>query len=67
MTGARVQRRGDVAVLTYNLRNESVQPDGKSLTLRWNSTSVYVRMGGEWKVIHSHWSLTAPRSAKGAV
>jgi len=64
MIGTKVQRHGDVAVLTYNLSNESLQPDGKPLALRWNSTSVYVKMGREWKVIHSHWSLTAPRSAK---
>ena len=62
--GPKVQRHGDVAVLTYNLRSEAVQPDGKHITVQWNSTSVYVRMGRDWKTIHSHWSLTAPRVAK---
>ena len=60
MIGAKVQRHGDVAVLTYNLRSEGVLPDGKEMTVRWNSTSVYARVGGAWKMIHSHWSLTTP-------
>ena len=60
MLAPKVQRHGDVAVLTYNLHDEAVQPDGKPSTLNWNSTSVYVRLHGEWKVIHSHWSLRAP-------
>ncbi|HJU66518.1 MAG TPA: nuclear transport factor 2 family protein [Gemmatimonadaceae bacterium] len=65
MIGPKVQRHGDVAVLTYNLRSEGVQPDGKQVTVRWNSTSVYARMGREWKMIHSHWSLTALPCARG--
>ncbi len=60
MIDPKVQRHGDVAVLTYNLRDDALQPDGKQVTVRWNSTSVYARLGGEWQVIHSHWSLTAP-------
>ena len=58
MIGQKVQRHGDVAVLTYNLRSEGVL-DGKPVSTRWNSTSVYVRAGSTWKVVHSHWSLTA--------
>lgn len=65
MIGPKVQRHGDVAVLTYNLRTEGVQPDGKPSTFLWNSSSVYARISREWKVIHSHWSFTAPPSAKG--
>jgi ketosteroid isomerase-like protein len=67
MIGPKVQRHGDVAVLTYNLRSEGVQPDGKQITVRWNSSSVYARMGREWKVIHSHWSLTAHPCARGTL
>src|SRR5918998_406386 len=67
MIGPKVQRHGNVAVLTYNLRSEAVQPDGKQVTVRWNSTSVYARMGRRWKVVHSHWSLTALPCAKGTV
>jgi len=64
MIGAKVQRHGDVAVLTYNLRSEGVQPDGKPFTARWNSTSVYALIGRDWKMIHSHWSFTAPPNAR---
>jgi ketosteroid isomerase-like protein len=67
MIGAKVQRHGDVAVLTYNLRSEAVQPDGKQVTVRWNSTAVYARIGRRWKSIHSHWSLTALPCAKGTM
>jgi len=65
MLSPKVQHHGDVAVLTYNLRSEAVQPDGKPLTVRWNSTAVYARIGGQWKMIHSHWSLTAPPCLRG--
>ena len=67
MIGPKVQRHGDVAVLTYNLWSEAVQPDGKQVIVRWNSTSVYARLGQEWKVIHSHWSLTAPPCLRGTI
>jgi len=67
MIGPKVQRHGDVAVLTYNLRSDAVQPDGKQVTVRWNSTSVYARLGREWKIIHSHWSLTAPPCLRGTL
>jgi uncharacterized protein (TIGR02246 family) len=60
MIGPRVQRHGDVAVLTYNLRSHSRRPDGEAVITRWNSTSVYARAGGRWRMIHSHWSFTAP-------
>ena len=67
MIGPRVQRRGDVAVLTYNLRSEAIQPDGRQVTVRWNSTSVYARSRRQWRMIHSHWSLTAPPCLRGIV
>jgi ketosteroid isomerase-like protein len=65
MIDPKVQRHGDVAVLTYNLRSEALQPDGKQVTVRWNSTSVYARTGAKWQVIHSHWSLTAAPCLRG--
>jgi ketosteroid isomerase-like protein len=67
MTGVKVQQHGDMAVLSYNLQSEAVQADGKQVTVRWNSTSVYARAGNEWKVIHSHWSITAPPCLKGTL
>jgi ketosteroid isomerase-like protein len=65
MIGTKVQQHGDVAVLTYNLRSEAVNPDGQPVTVRWNSTSVYARSAAGWRVVHSHWSLTALPCAAG--
>ena len=56
MIDPRVQVHGSVAVLTYNLV-DYVPASGGSLTRScWNSTEVYHRAGGKWKIIHSHWS-----------
>ncbi len=60
MIGPKVQHRGDVAVLSYNLVSYAKRPNGGSVIVRWNSTAVYGRIGGKWKFIHSHWSYTKP-------
>jgi ketosteroid isomerase-like protein len=60
MIGAKVQQHGDVAVLSYNLVSHARKPTGEPLQVRWNSTAVYVRGGGTWKIIHSHFSFTQP-------
>jgi hypothetical protein len=53
-----VQRHGDVAVLTSNYGK---LPDRlESALARWNSTEVYCRVEGKWKIVHSHWSYTKP-------
>lgn len=63
MVNPKVQRHGDAAVLSFNLVDYGRQPGGgEAVTLRWNSTEVYARIGGAWKIIHSHWSYV-----KGAV
>lgn len=67
MIGPKVQRDGDVAVLSYNLSNDGILPDGREVSTRWNSTAVYSRASGAWRVIHSHWSLTTPPSAQGVI
>lgn len=62
MLHPRVQRHGEVAVLTYQLVNYEKRPDGSDHpTTRWNSTAVFHRLDGKWRTIHSHWSFTAPR------
>ena len=63
MVSPKVQRYGDVAVLTYNLRSHGRRPDGAAAVTRWNSTAVYARSGGRWRMVHSHWSFTAPDTA----
>jgi ketosteroid isomerase-like protein len=60
MIDPRVQRHGDVAVLSYNLVSHGRRPDGEPMVVRWNSTAVYARIQGQWKEIHSHWSFTRP-------
>ena len=57
----RVQRYGDIAVLSYNLQNYVKAPDGTERPASaWNSTSVFRRVDGRWRTIHSHWSFTKP-------
>jgi ketosteroid isomerase-like protein len=61
IVGPTVQRDGNVALLTFNLVNYGKigdRPEG--VLARWNSTEVYRRTNGRWKIIHSHWSFTKP-------
>ena len=61
MLNSKVQRHGDVAVLTYNVVNYQRQPDGTERRMtRWNSTAVFRRIQGKWRTIHSHFSYTKP-------
>jgi ketosteroid isomerase-like protein len=53
-----VQAHGDVAVLTFNFVSYGTSAAGEATTSRWNSTEVYGRIGGQWKIISSHWSQT---------
>ena len=56
-----VQRAGDLAVLTFNLISHGAQVgDGPKGDARWNSTEVYRRSEGTWRIIHSHWSYIKP-------
>jgi ketosteroid isomerase-like protein len=60
----KVQRYGDVAVLSYNLVNYGRDKSGAETVMnRWNSTTVYHLQDGRWLAIHSHWSLTQPSPA----
>jgi len=61
MIDPKVQRHGDVALLTFNIVNYGKLPSTPARVLaRWNSTEVYGRIGGAWKIIHSHWSHLRP-------
>jgi len=57
MIDPKVQRVGDLAVLTFNLSDygSSIGDSPKS-DARWNSTEVFQRVDGKWKIVHSHWS-----------
>jgi uncharacterized protein (TIGR02246 family) len=61
MIAPKVQRHGDVAVLTFNAFNYGTMPDRPETALsRWNATEVYSRIDGKWRIIHSHWSYVKP-------
>jgi ketosteroid isomerase-like protein len=60
MIAPHVSRAGDTAVLTYNLISHGRAGNGAPRITRWNSTVVYVRRGGRWQILHSHWSYTKP-------
>ena len=61
-----VYRRGDLAILSYNLVTYSQRPDGGPQVTHWNTTEAYALIGGKWKIVHSHFSLTQPQPAKAA-
>jgi ketosteroid isomerase-like protein len=66
MVDPKVQRSGDLAVLTFNLVDYGAQMDGgPKATARWNATEVYERRNGGWKIVHSHWSFLKPELKAG--
>ena len=56
-----VYRRGDLAVLSYNLVTYGSQPNGEPVVTRWNTTSAYALIDGAWRIVHSHFSLSQPQ------
>lgn len=61
MIDPQVQRDGNIAVLTFNLNASGARIAGVDQgTQRWNSTEVYQRIDGKWKIVHSHWSYVKP-------
>jgi hypothetical protein len=55
MINPRVVVSGDMGVLTFNF--VTCTAEGET---RWNTTEVYCRRNGQWRIIHTHWSLTGP-------
>ena len=48
-----IQSVKDMALLTYNLISYTAKKIDK-----WNCTEVYrLEKGGNWRIIHSHWSI----------
>ncbi len=49
---------GQFAVLSYNLRNfVADDKGGEKVLVTWNCTEVYRLIGGDWRIVHSHWSF----------
>ena len=55
MLDPKVQLYGDIGILT--LRYEAYGGESQPAS-RWKATSVYRRVGDEWRIVHAHWSLT---------
>ncbi len=56
MYNPRVQVYGDVAVLTYN-QAATVDMGGNMMNYTGKVTSVYVKQGNTWRVVHGHESM----------
>jgi len=61
MIDPKVQRDGNIAVLTFNLDDSGARVASVDQgTQHWNSTEVFQRLDGKWKIVHSHWSYVRP-------
>ena len=61
MIAPKVQLYGDVALLTFNLINYAkLGGEVESVLTRWNSSELYRRIDGQWRLVHSHWSYLNP-------
>jgi ketosteroid isomerase-like protein len=56
MHNPRVQTYGDTAVLTYN-SSVSISMAGQPIQYTAKVTSVYVKQGNTWRVVHAHESM----------
>ena len=66
MLSTKVQHQGDTALLTFQLISYAKPAGGpEAVMARWNSTEVYRRIAGQWRIIHNHWSFTKPDLKKG--
>lgn len=53
-----VQVCGNLAVLVYRFLSTRLNRDGSVASRTpWNCTEVFERIDGQWKIIHTHWSL----------
>jgi uncharacterized protein (TIGR02246 family) len=61
MIDPKVQRHGESALLTFNLVSYVTPADGRERAVaRWNSSELYARVNGQWRIVHSHWSYIKP-------
>ncbi len=63
----KVDRYGDLAVLTYNYRSGETDETGSIVNQTlWNTTEVYCLFDNEWKIIHTYWSFVGQKPPEGA-
>lgn len=60
MQNPRVQVYGDTAILTYNFAGLRKASDGKVSPNLAKSTRVYVKQGGQWKLVHANFAPVMP-------
>jgi ketosteroid isomerase-like protein len=58
MYNPRVQVYGDTAILTYN-SSSVINFGGRVLNMTGKMTSVYIKQGNTWRVVHGHESINA--------
>lgn len=58
MHNPRVQVYGDTAILTYN-HAVMVNMGGRTMNFTGKMTSVYIKQGNTWRVVHAHESINA--------
>ena len=56
MQNARVQVYGDTAILTYNFTGLRRASNGKVAPSLAKSSRIYVKQGGEWKLVHANFA-----------
>ena len=56
MANAKVQVYGDVAILSYNFIGVAQNAEGETSPWLAKSTRVYVKQGGEWKLVHANFA-----------
>ena len=56
MVNPHVQVYGDTAILTYNFAGMTKGADGKMHNNFAKSTRVYVKQGGDWKLVHANFA-----------
>ena len=54
MLNPKVQVFGDAAILTYNYAGVIKENDGNVRSTKAKSTRVYVKMNGDWKLVHAN-------------
>jgi ketosteroid isomerase-like protein len=59
MQNGRVQVYGDTAILTYNFAGLRRGADGKVAPSLAKSSRVYVKEGGQWKLVHANFAPVA--------
>ena len=57
MLNPKVQVYGNVAILTYNFAGITQNNDGKLVASKAKSTRVYVKMDGDWKLVHANFGM----------